>query len=275
MPPAGGAGERPQRLVGGPAGGAGEQGRRRASILVAEELSSGRGHRWPPRARRTSGSTGGTNCQPGPRKNVPMTVSTTATASSPQNMTMATLRRRRDGGRVAVDVGEQHEGEHRTHRDEDAGDQRVEVGEQLLQPGEVPRCLGRLRRQVGVGQARAAGAANATPSASTAAATPSATTTWRTSRWGQVNTVSSTAPLLGGDRLAVDDAEHPGAAAVEVGRAPWSGPRGAGAAVASSSNVPACATDDRSTAKPSLRTRQMWMQMVSTTATGSTATCRA
>ena len=122
------------------------------------------------------------------------------------------------------------------------------------------------------------GAANATPSASTTRGDTErdhdvADEQVRPREHGVVD-----GALLGGDRLAVDDAEDPGASAVEVGRR-GRRDRGAGAAVASSSNVPptgVVVTDrDRSTAKPSLRTRQMWMQSASTTATGSTATCSA
>ena len=89
-----------------------------------------------------------------------------------------------------------------------------------------------------------------------------------------MNTVSSTAAFLGGDRLPVDDAQHPGTRRRTARWARWPAPRD-GAAVASSSNVPAdvrSPTASLGTAKPSLRTRQMWMQIVSTTSNGSTAT---
>ena len=100
------------------------------------------------------------------------------------------------------------------------------------------------------------------------------TTTWRTSRCGQVNTVSSVEALLGGDRLSVDDTEHAdcvrrsrlvgGVRGTEATRRCRPGPR----------SLPRRTPPRRRalTAKPSLRTRQMCTISSSTRATGSTAT---
>ena len=96
---------------------------------------------------------GAMNFQPGPRKNVPMTVSTTAIASSPLNKTIATLRWLARVAGLRSMYGRSSRIEHRAGGYEDPGDERIEVGEQLLQAGEVPRCLRRLGRQVRVREA--------------------------------------------------------------------------------------------------------------------------
>src|SRR3954454_14228023 len=54
--------------------------------------------------------------------------------------------------RIAIDIRRQHEGEQAHAGDGHARHHRVEHGEQLLEPQEVPGRLGRVRRAVDVGQ---------------------------------------------------------------------------------------------------------------------------
>ena len=108
-------------------------------------------------------------------------------------MTIATLRLPRDGRRVPVDVRQEHQRQHRADRDEDPRDERVEVREELLQTGEVPRGLGGLRSEVGIGQSPQAGRRTRRRARAQWRRRRGATTTWRTSRCGHVKTVSSTA----------------------------------------------------------------------------------
>src|SRR4029453_1436711 len=158
------------------------------------------------------------------------------------------------GGRVAVQIRQHHQAHDRPDRNQDAGDQRVDVREQLLEADEVPRGLGRLGGELGLARPRS-GAAKAPPRLSTAAAVARPTTAWRTSRWGQVNTLSSgrrssavtdwraTTPSRRTRRSPSPPAPPAGIAAGTRGRS-----------VACSENAPLVGCW---TAKPSLRTRQI------------------
>src|SRR5437773_4306369 len=53
---------------------------------------------------------------------------------------------------AAIDVGNERGADEDERRGEDTGDRRMEVGEQLLEPEEVPRRLGHGRRHVAVRQ---------------------------------------------------------------------------------------------------------------------------
>ena len=91
----------------------------------------------------------------------------------------------------AVDVRDQRRADEDEERHQDAGDRRVEVGQQLLEPEEVPRRLGHGRRDVAVRELlergvdeqahRAAGRCSSSPAARNSIE----------SRCGQVMTVSS------------------------------------------------------------------------------------
>ena len=96
---------------------------------------------------------GATNCQPGPRKNVPITVRIDRDREQCGEQGDGDLAMTRARVGIAVDVGQQHEDEYRPGRNEDPGHERVEAGEQFLQPGEVPRRLRRLGCDVRVRQA--------------------------------------------------------------------------------------------------------------------------
>ena len=177
---------------------------------------------------------------------------------------------------VAIDVRQQHEDQHRAGGYEDPGDERIEAREQLLEPGEVPRRLRRLGRDVRVREpAERRAERDREAEHDRRGAERDHDVAHQQMRPREHGVVDRSRRF--GDRLAVDDAEQAHAPAVELGRGLRHG-AAAGAAPRPGARSPPRRTRRRSsrcTAKPSLRTRQMCTASISTRSIGSTATCSA
>ena len=118
---------------------------------------------------------------------------------------------------VAIDVGQQHEDEHGAGGNEDPGNERIEAREQLLQPGEVPRCLRRLGREVRVREAAQRRAErDGEAEHDRRGAERDDDVTHEQMRPGEHGVVDRSRRF--GDRLTVDDAEQADAPAVQLRR---------------------------------------------------------